>query len=111
MKLRTRILSALLAGALALSCALPAGAQEDPLAPQAAAPANGELKVNLRLDYAQPLTALQNHDVKVRISQNGSPLGSVNLWELGESAPEGFHAALRAKNRDGGEDADRKSVV
>ncbi len=105
MKLRTRILSALLAGALALSCALPAGAQEDPLAPQAAAPANGELKVNLRLDYAQPLTALQNHDVKVRISQNGSPLGSVNLWELGESAPEGFHAALRAKNRDGGEDA------
>ena len=40
MKLRTRILSALLAGALALSCALPAGAQEDPLAPQAAAPAS-----------------------------------------------------------------------
>ncbi len=105
MKLRTRILSALLAGALALTWTLPAGAQEDRPASQAAPAASGELKVNLRLDYAQPLTALQNHDVKVRVSQNGGLLGTVNLWELGETSSEGFCAALRAKNRDGGEDS------
>ena len=85
MKFSARILSLVLALALALSCACPALALESqeetetkPLTE--AVPALGEIQATLRLDYAQKRSALQNHDVKAVLLQNGRQLGTLPLW-------------------------------
>ena len=87
MKLRARILSALLAASLAWGTLTPAYAAAEPSPPSAApaeaetaAPVLGSLTAALRLDYAQPLTALEARQVKVQLSSGGG--------SLGESYPE-----------------------
>ncbi|MDE6837193.1 MAG: hypothetical protein K2P33_02220, partial [Acutalibacter sp.] len=88
MKLRARILSALLAGALALGSLTPAYAAAEPppaavepAETEPAAPVLGSLTAVLRLDYAQPLTALEARRVKAELSSDGVSLGAFDLWD------------------------------
>ena len=109
MKFSARILSLVLALALALSCACPALALESqeetetkPLTE--AVPALGEIQATLRLDYAQKRSALQNHDVKAVLLQNGRQLGALPLWETNSFSVGGYPAQVELKNADGGPD-------
>ncbi len=109
MKFSARILSLVLALALALSCACPALALESqeetetkPLTE--AVPALGEIQATLRLDYAQKRSALQNHDVKAVLLQNGRQLGTLPLWETNSFSVGGYPAQVELKNADGGPD-------
>ncbi len=114
MKLRARILSALMAAALSAGILFPTGpealAASRPDQQTAAAPAAlGEIQAILRLDYAQPLEALKNHDVKVGIARNDVILEEVRLWEPGirkiQTSDVDAQVQVEAKNADGEEDA------
>ena len=111
MKLRARILSALLAASLAWGTLTPAYAAAEPSPPSAApaeaetaAPVLGSLTAALRLDYAQPLTALEARQVKVQLSSGGGSLGELPLWDASAASLGDYPASLTLKNADGGQD-------
>ena len=82
MKTHSRLLSGLLALLLVFGLILPgmpASAQPDePEAPNPPA-VTGSLTMALRLDYAQPLEALTDHQVKAALYQGDEMLGEVPL--------------------------------
>ncbi|WP_322175240.1 M60 family metallopeptidase [Acutalibacter caecimuris] len=102
MKISTRILSGLLSVLLTLTLLLPA-APAASAAPEDSTPPRGSLTAALRLDYPQPLEALQAHEVTAALYQNGEPLGEVPLWQPGEAQMGSYAATLAAKDADGGE--------
>ena len=76
MKLRTRLLSAFMAAALLFS-GIPVQAAATPQADLV----TGQLQATLRLDYAQSLDALQNHDVRVTLRRGEEELGQIEMWD------------------------------
>ncbi len=100
MKLRTRLLSAFMAAALLFS-GIPVQAAATPQADLV----TGQLQATLRLDYAQSLDALQNHDVRVTLRRGEEELGQIELWDTEATVLGQYQAALEARNADGGQDA------
>ncbi|MCI8538900.1 MAG: hypothetical protein HFF18_09615 [Oscillospiraceae bacterium] len=97
MKLRVRLLSALLAASLLGSMSAPALAASPP------EPLTGSITATLRIDYAQSLSALQSRNVQVELLRDGKSLGSLPLAEVTSAASlGGFPAAVSARNSDGG---------
>ncbi len=83
---------------------------EDEQLPEAAQPSLetvvpvGEIQATLRLDYAQRLTALQNHNVKAGLYRDGTLLGEASLGDAATQRVGAYPASVRLKNADGGED-------
>ncbi len=107
MKTHSRLLSGLLALLLVFGLILPgmpASAQPDePEAPNPPA-VTGSLTMALRLDYAQPLEALTDHQVKAALYQGDEMLGEVPLSATAQGLMGEYPAQITAKNADGGED-------
>lgn len=109
MKVRQRFAAGLLALVMAASLALPAGAAEPQgTAPAAAAPeanlATGQITAALRLDYAQTLDALQNHNVRAALLEGDTLVGDLGLWDLSASSLGDYSVSLQAKNAYGEQD-------
>ncbi len=116
MKVRKRILSALLAASMLFSASAPAWAAEGDGGSGASQSAvKGEIRATLRLDYAQNLKAIKGHNVQVFLKPGLNTTPNLNnedaskrdkgfnLWEV--NSPQtvgGYTAAVIAKNRDGG---------
>ena len=96
MRIRQRLVSLLLAGALLLpglpaARALPFGSE------------TGSVSATLRIDYPQSLEALQDRDIQAELFQDGRSLGTIPLTEEDESALlGGYPAAVSLRNPDGG---------
>ncbi len=116
MKVRIRMLSALLAASMLFSMSVPAWAAEgDSGAAASQSAVAGEIRATLRLDYAQNMKAIKNHNVQAFLkpgfdskpqfdpdSATTSDPG-FNLWEIGDVQTAGsYSATVTAKNRDGG---------
>ncbi len=116
MKVRIRMLSALLAASMLFSMSAPAWAAEgDSGAAASQSAVAGEIRATLRLDYAQNMKAIKNHNVQAFLkpgfdskpqfdpdSATTSDPG-FNLWEIGDVQTAGsYSATVTAKNRDGG---------
>ena len=86
MRIRQRLVSLLLAGALLLpglpaARALPFGSE------------TGSVSATLRIDYPQSLEALQDRDIQAELFQDGRSLGTIPLTEEDESALLGGYPA------------------
>ena len=96
MRIKQRLLSLLLAGAL-LAPALPAA--------EAAwtATDTGSISATLRVDWPQTLEALQDRNIQAELFQDGHSLGSLPLTEEdGSASLGGYPAAVRLRDQDGG---------
>ena len=96
MRIRERILSLLLAGALLLPALPPAKAAE----PEG----SGSVSATVRVDWPQSLEALRDRNVRAELFQDGRSLGSISLAEETEqSRLGGYPAEVTLRNQDGGE--------
>ncbi len=117
MKVRKRILSALLAASMLFSASAPAWAVEGDGGSGASQSAvKGEIRATLRLDYAQNLKAIKNHGVTMVLEKGhrtdvdapSNPIVTVNfdtmdLGQMGVSQKSNSYSYMvTAKNRDGG---------
>lgn len=97
MRIRRRVLSLLLAGALLLPVLPAAGA-----APWTGG-TTGSVSATLRLDWPQTLESLQERNIQAQLFQDGRSLGSLPLAEENAYADlGGFPASVALRNRDGG---------
>ena len=96
-KSRKRLLSSLLAVALALSLLPPGTARA------AQAEVTGTLSATLRIDYSQKLEELQERSLQVSVVQDGKDLGRVDLARPGTYSVGGYEAVVSARNTDGGD--------
>lgn len=96
MRIRRRILSLLLAGALllpGLPAAEAAWSGED----------NGSVSATVRVDWPQTLETLQDRRVRAELFQEGRSLGTLDLTrEDGGASLEGYPASVALRNQDGG---------
>lgn len=96
MRIRQRLVSLLLAGALLLpglpaARALPTGSE------------TGSVSATLRIDYPQSLEALQARQVRAELFRDGRSLGTIPLTEEDSRAVlGGYPAAVSLRNPDGG---------
>lgn len=99
-----KLLSGILAAALALSLASPGAlAAEAESEGSAEAARVGSIGATVRLDYAQNLEGLLARGVAVELSRDGRALGSVPLGTADTHELGGYTAATDVRNVDGGE--------
>ncbi len=97
MRIKQRILSLLLAGALLLP-ALP-GAE----AAERTGTETGSISATLRVDWPQNLEELQNREVRAELFQGGRSLGTLSMTEEDGQARLGeYPASVALRNKDGG---------
>ncbi len=96
-KMKTRILSALIAASMMSSLYTPA------LAAEAESEVTGSVTAVVRVDYAQRLDELQRREIKLELLKDGKSLGTVPMAEAGSYSVAGSQAEVTAKNTDGGE--------
>ena len=95
MRIRERLVSLLLAGALLLPALPPARAAETA--------GNGSVSATVRVDWPQSLEELRERDVRAELFQNGRSLGLISLTEENASGElGGYPAAVSLRNQDGG---------
>ena len=97
-RLFTRLLSLLLAAAMALSL-LPGAAA--PAYAAGASPITGSISAALRLDYDQSLSVLEDRRVQAELLQGNHSLGSIDLTQIGYQPLGGGYTAS-VSHRDGG---------
>ena len=115
MKVRIRMLSALLAASMLFSMSAPAWAAEgDSGAAASQSAVAGEIRATLRLDYAQNMKAIKNHSVTIvlekgrrtDIDATSTPIVTAtfdDLTKIGDTQQAGAYSfTITAKNRDGG---------
>lgn len=115
MKVRIRMLSALLAASMLFSMSVPAWAAEgDSGAAASQSAVAGEIRATLRLDYAQNMKAIKNHSVTIvlekgcrtDIDATSTPIVTAtfdDLTKIGDTQQAGAYSfTITAKNRDGG---------
>ncbi len=95
MRIRKRILSLLLAGALLLPGLPPAEAAWD-------GGNNGRLAATVRVDWPQTQAALRDREVRAELFQSGRSLGTLDLAEDGRTEVGGYPAEVTLRNQDGG---------
>ncbi|MDE6455638.1 MAG: hypothetical protein K2L38_07020, partial [Dysosmobacter sp.] len=96
MRIRQRMLSLLLAGALllpGLPAAEAAGSGAD----------SGSISATVRVDWPQTLEALQDRELRAELFQDGRSLGVLDLTEEdGQADLGGYPASVALRNQDGG---------
>lgn len=101
MSMYHRLLSGMVAGAMAFSLAAPAAAANGPDGLDApASKPMGSISATLRLDYAQKLSALEARNVTMTLKQGSKELSSV---ALGKGTSTGLQVEYSARNADGGD--------
>ena len=96
MRIKQRILSLLLAGALlvpGLPAASAAGSGAD----------SGTISATVRVDWPQTLEALRDRRVRAELYQEGRSLGTLALTEDSRADLGGYPAVVALRNQDGGE--------
>lgn len=96
MRMRTRLFSLLLTGALLVPVF--------PAAQAAETEGSGTLSATLRIDLPQSLDALEDRNIRVELLRDGRSLGDLPLArEDGDAELGGYPAVVAPRNRDGGE--------
>ena len=97
MRIKQRMLSLLLAGALLLP-GLPAARASW------TGSETGSVSATLRIDYPQSLEVLQDRALRAELFQDGRSLGTLDLTEEdGSAAVGGYPASVSLRNQDGGD--------
>ncbi len=96
MRIRQRLLSLLLAGALLVPALPAAGAAWDGVD-------SGSVSATVRVDWPQTLEALRDRRVRAELYQEGRSLGTLDLAEEDSRADlSGYPASVALRNQDGG---------